>query len=649
MSDISLTYRSNDVRLWLVVIAIIFSMAILIFRLWTIQVRDAELYREKAENNRIWPQRLKADRGKILAQDGTILADNRPSTDVVFVPGDCPVNQQKDVAKTLESIINVPASWILEQIDNFKSEPFTQIVIKKDIARSDWIRIEENSFRLPGVYLTLQPQRRYPMGSVAGQIMGYLNEINKDELDILEGEYFPGDVIGRSGLERYYERWLHGKDGYMTVTKYASGRPQLRTDRYGNLVLARKDSRGHLLYEETELRQKSISGKDLVLTLDIELQKFCEQILANQQGSIVVLNADTGAVLAIASSPGYDPNVFVTKGKDAERIELLESKDPNRMTNRAISEQYPPGSVFKVFLAATALEKGVITPTTTFFCPGSFRIGGTGREWKCWNKYGHGSVNVVEALAYSCDVFFYNVGLKLGVDTISEYAHKIGLGVQTGIDLPNEVTGLIPSREWKAKVNAHKPIWEQKWYPGDTVNLSIGQGSCATTPLQNAVLMATIINGGHRVYPHLNKDFQIPDAQEQIFSKKALESVIEGMKLCVEPSGTHRAGTGKSAKVEGITVIGKTGSAQIMSLEHHKKYKSEEEIPWEMRDHAWFIAGVLNKEPKIALCVLIEHGHHGASAAAPVAKQVIEFFYTRDAKKQEPQLIAREETGDQQN
>jgi len=642
------TPQNSLKRLLLVAITIVFSMSILIFRLWTIQVRDAELYREKAENNRVWPQRIKADRGKIISQDGVILADNRPSTDLIFVPGDCLPELYKEVAINLEKLLNVPSVWVLDQIENFKSEPFTQIVIKRDIARSDWIRIEENNFRLPGVYITVQPQRRYPIGNVAGQIIGYLNEINQEELDSLSEQYFPGDFIGRTGIEKYYESWLKGIDGYMTVTKYASGRPQLRTDRYGNLLLARKDTRGHLLSEETGLRQSPIPGNNLILTLNIELQKFCENLLANQIGSIVVLDADTGAVLAMANSPTYDPNVFVTKGKDTERLELLQNKQPNRMINRAISEQYPPGSVFKVFLAATALEKGIITPQTTFFCPGRFKIGGTGREWKCWQKFGHGSVTVREALAYSCDVFFYNAGLKLGVDNISEYCHKIGLGEKTGIDLPNEVPGLIPDREWKARMNAHKPIWEQKWYQGDTVNLSIGQGSCATTPLQNAMLIATIINGGHRVFPHLNSNFVPPEPEEQIFSKKTLDTVIEGMKLCVEPIGKSPAGTGKPARVDGITVIGKTGSAQIVSLEHQKKYKSEEEIPWEIKDHAWFVAGVIDQQPKIALCVLIEHGHHGSSAAAPFAKQVIEFFYKKEPQK-EIQIVAKKEAGVTEN
>ncbi len=639
MSSYEMNKKDINRRLIVVGILIIIGIVPLISRLWILQVRDCELYREKAENNKIWPQKLKPERGKILTRDGRILADNRPSTDVIFVPGDCPPEKVEEVAELLYSILNIHPDWLYQQIERFREEPFTQVIIKRDIPRSDWIRLEENAFRLPGVYTITQPLRRYPYGSIGGQIVGFINEINKEEL-ANQKDYSMGDLIGRAGIEKYYEDLLRGEPGFMMITRYAAGLPQLRTDRFGNLVLAKRDTRGHLLIEEDFFKEEPKPGKDVVLTIDIELQKFCEDLLLGENGAIVVLEAETGAVLAMASSPRYDPNVFVTKGKDLERLELLRSK-PNRMINRAISEQYPPGSVFKIFLAATALEKGVITPNTTFYCPGSFQIDGKGRAWKCWQKHGHGSVNVVEAIAYSCDVFFYNLGLKLGVDTISEYAKKVGLGTKTGIDLPLEVPGLIPDKEWKAKINANKPIWDQRWYPGDTVNLSIGQGSCVTTPLQNAVLMATIINNGYKVYPHINANFLLPTPPERIYSESTIKTVIQGMRLCVEPIGNKPAGTGKQAKVDGITVIGKTGTAQVVSLELHKKYESEEKIPKEYRDHAWFIAGVIDREPKIAICVLVEHGAHGASAAAPLAKEIISFFYTKKEQKQSDTLIAK--------
>ncbi len=356
-------------------------------------------------------------------------------------------------------------------------------------------------------------------------------------------------------------------------------------------------------------------------------------------GAIVVLAAESGEVLALASSPGYDPSVFVNRGHSRERLDLLTANEPNPMFHRAYRENYPPGSVFKVMLAAAALQEGVLTADTTFYCPGFFQIDGRGRRWHCWKRHGHGRVNVIEALAFSCDVFFYNVGLQLGVDRIAEWAHKMGLGVRTGIDLPGEVPGLIPDREWKARLNAGKPIWEQNWYPGETVNLSIGQGSANSTPLQNAVLMSCIVNNGYRVRPYLNADIG-PALSERLLSDETLELVRAGMRLCVEKGPPAPSGTGHRAHIPGMAILGKTGSAQVMSLEHHEEFETEEDIPYEFRDHAWFISGVLDREPPIAICVLVEHGHHGSSEAAPLAREVIEFFYADQAGRRA--LLARE-------
>ena len=292
-------------------------------------------------------------------------------------------------------------------------------------------------------------------------------------------------------------------------------------------------------------------------------------------------------------------------------------------------------------LAAAALEEGVIEPDSTFYCPGKFRLTAGGRAWHCWKRGGHGTVTVVEALAFSCDVFFYNVGLRLaqkdpalGPDKIAEWGHRMGLGVITGIDLPGEVEGLIPDRAWKKLLNADKDIWEQRWYDGETVNISIGQGSVATTPLQNAVMMACIVNGGYRVQPHLNADFA-PPRSERFLSDDTVATILKGMRLCVEKGPPAPSGTGHAADIPGMFIIGKTGSAQIMSLEHHEKYATEEDIPKKFRDHAWFVAGVLDRQPRIALCVLVEHGHHGSSAAAPLAKKAIQYFYGHEETPQD--------------
>jgi penicillin-binding protein 2 len=633
-----LRYAGAAWRVQFVALMMTLSFGLLGVQFWRLQVLQMDEYREMAEENRVWPKRLKSNRGVIYGAGETVLADNRASTDVVFVPGDCPKERRPEVCARIEGLIGVSSAELMRLIDRNQKEPFTQIPVKTDVSSADRVRVEEHSYALPGVFTVVRPQRRYLHGETAGQLLGYVNEINEGELDANPDKYNMGDLVGRSGLEKVYEDRLRGSDGYMVVTKYASGLPQLRTDKHGAPYIAKRDSRGHLLAEEQGRRQDPASGSALYLTLDIGLQAYCESLLNGQQGVIVVLDAVRGAVLAMASSPGYDPSVFVTRGHNTERKELLGGKKPNRMINRACSENYPPGSVFKVLLAAAALEEGAITPDSTFYCPGHFQINGQGRSWNCWRKGGHGTVSVVDALAFSCDVFFYNVGLRLGVDKISEWCHKIGMGELTGIDLPGEVPGLIPDREWKERLNADKPVWERNWYPGETVNLSIGQGSASTTPLQTAVLMASIINGGYRVRPYFNADLG-PELSERLFSDATLATVIKGLRKCVEKGPPAPTGTGHRVYTPGLTVLGKTGSAQIMALKFHKQFAREEDIPFEMRDHAWFVCGVMDREPSIAICVLIEHGHHGSEAASPVAKQVFDYFYAE--KPAEPGQVAQ--------
>jgi len=427
-----------------------------------------------------------------------------------------------------------------------------------------------------------------------------------------------------------YEDYLRGSDGQLCVVRYASGVPQVRTDAQG-VPYVSVDSFGRPLVELPERRIDPVPGRPLHVTLDMALQAEAERTLEGQVGSIVVLNAETGEVLALASVPGYDPGVFVTSGLSHQRAALLNDRTLKPMRNRSFQEVYPPGSTFKVMLACAALEEGVITRNTSFFCPGQFRLSGVSRPWRCWRKGGHGTISVVGALAYSCDVFFYNVGLKLGPEKISEWAARMGLGVRTGLDLPDEATGLIDSPQHKEarfkKLYPDDPS-EWKWYPGNTVNLAIGQGAAAITPLQNAVMMAAVLNGGRRAEPYLNLE-RGPVLSEPFLSPQTLAIVQEGMRDCVEDV-TPPSGTGKEARIEGMVVIGKTGTAQAVGAHQYAKYKNELDIPYELRDHALFVAGVMDRSPRIAVSVLIEHGLHGSSAAAPVARHMIEFFYNRN-------------------
>jgi penicillin-binding protein 2 len=634
-------YEGVENRVQWVGIALMAAMIVLGIQFWRLQVLSLNEFSKLAEDNRVWQKRLASDRGVIFDRSGEVLADNRASADVILVPGECPAEMIDAVCARLAEWLGVDGAALRQKVDAFRSAPFTQILVKRDVTKADRIRIDENLYALPGVTTVVHPQRRYLYGETAGQILGYLGEINESELQTyLEQGYVMGDLIGKDGLESYYESLLHGQDGYMLVTKYASGQPQLRTDRSGRPYIARFDTRGHLLNLEAEPVLPH-AGKALELTLDIRLQQYCEELLRSEQGAIVVLDADTGAVLALASMPSYDPSVFVNRGMNEQRMDLLSGQRPNRMSNRCYRELYPPGSLFKIMLAAAALEENVADSGTATYCPGHFQIDGKGRKWHCWRRSGHGRMVVEEALAYSCDVYFYNIGLKLGVDRINKYANMMGLGVATGIDLPGEQFGLIPSREWKAKQNVGMPTWEQQWYPGETVNLSIGQGAATTTPLQNAVMMACIVNGGYRVQPHLWAGGAAP-LSEKLFRDDTIEVVRKGLLLCVEKGPPSPTGTGHSAYIPGMTIMGKTGTAQVVSLSHLEQYTEIEDIPYEQRHHAWFVAGVLDQTPRLSVCVLIEHGHAGGTAAAPVARDVIEFFYEQNSQDPSRTVAAKE-------
>lgn len=618
---------------------IVCSFAVIGVRLGQLQIVHWSEYKRLSDSNRLRIERIKPPRGMIYGYDGderVVLADNRASRDLILVPAEC--TEPELVAERLEQLLGIDGAALLEQIARFERQPFTQIEIEQDLNRSVLARIEEFSYALPGVFTVVRPQRRYIYGATGGQILGFLGEIGPQELQFDPDRYFMGDRVGRAGLEQMYETMLHGRYGQMLVTQHAAGSAQVRTDAYGQPFI-NVDSFGHPLNEERQLRQDALPGRRLYITLDIGLQRRLESLLQGEQGAIAVLNAETGAVLALASAPDYDPNIFVTSGMDRERSLALTEK-PNRMLNRAFQGTYAPGSIFKVLLAIAALEEGLVDEDFTVYCPGLFRLRPNTRAWHCWKRAGHGDTNVVDALAFSCDVFFYTVGLQLGVDRINDYAHRLGMDGLTGIDLPRESTGFVDSRARKMERERSlhpddKSYWN--WYDGDTLNLSIGQGGTAVTPLQGAVMMAAVVNGGYTVRPYLREELG-PKRSENHFRDEVVELVVRGLQKCVEKGPPAPTGTGNAAKIPGMTVIGKTGSAQVVSLAHHEEYETEDDIPYEQRDHAWFVSAVLDRSPKLAVCIIVEHGHHGSSAAAPLAKDIFEFYYGRN---REPGVLAR--------
>ena len=621
----------------------------LILRLGYLQIDQGHIYAAKAEQNRLREIPVKAQRGAVYGRTrDVVLVGNRAAFDLFIVPKDCE-GREEEVCGRLESVTGIDSESLLTEICALRKRPFQQIPVKRDISQTELRQVEELSSMLPGVFVLPRPQRRYLLGETAGQIMGWLNEVSKDELKQWP-EYRMGDVIGRGGLEKQYDSTLRGRDGRMVVTLFNLGEPQLRTDAFGT-PQTMWDQLGRVVPVEYSI--PAVSGRSISVTLDVALQEKAEKLLAGipvveqidsatgevyyepPRGAIVVLNADTGEVYALASVPGYDPNLFVEKQGArpdmtglSPRARLLRDRRLRPMRHRAYQEHYPPGSVFKVAMAVAALEEGVITPKTTFVCPGHFYLGRS--RWGCWRPNGHGAVNVVQALTVSCDVFFYNVGRNLGIDRIKYWSSKLGLGEMTGIDLPGEVSGLVPSPEWKetAPEFAHLDRWNRRWQAGETINVAIGQGHCALTPVQLAVMTAAIVNGGRRVTPYVNLD-KPPEISEPLIQERTLEVVREGMRQCIVKQD-YPSGTGRLAHIEGMDVIGKTGTAQIVSESFSEK--DEHLIPYFKRAHAWFVAGVLDREPRIAVCVLYEHGLHGSRGAAPLAKELIEFFYRERAE-----------------
>ncbi|GMV92026.1 MAG: penicillin-binding protein 2 [Candidatus Hydrogenedentota bacterium] len=646
-------YDGFDSRMRFLAFGLLVALGILTARLWHFQVVQGAKYADVAEQQRLMNERLQSPRGVIYGRDESIvLADNRAANDLVLTPALC--RDADRVVDQLDELIAIDPEKLRQDIATAErhNTPYEQIIVKRDITRTELKRVEEMSFALQGVYTVARPQRRYYYNETAGQIIGWMNEIDRDEWLALRPRYHMGDMIGRSGLEMMYEEVLKGDDGAMIVSRYNGSVPQLKTDARG-IPYVEMDSKGRSL--EVEKRIEPVAGGSIYTTLDVGLQQKSEQLLKGVVGAIVILDADTGEILTMASSPGYDPSVFVTNSPNRVRlVQAALDKETKPTVSRAYQFQYPPGSVFKVLLAIAALEEGVITENTTYGCSGLFHLPGVKRPWRCWRlKYGgHGGVNVVDALAYSCDVFFYNVGRDLGPEKIKEWSSRLGLGVRTGIDLPQEVTGLIPDPEWKKQQQlaaGKTESWDLKWYPGETVNMSIGQGAVATTPLQSAVLMAAVLNGGRRVTPHLNLDLG-PRVTEPFISEETLRIVQAGMRKCVERDRPAPTGTGKEAKIEGLDVLGKTGTAQVAGLHHVKHYDNEDDIPYELRDHALFVAGVTDRLPRLAVSIIIEHGLHGSSAAAPVARELFEYFYQNRgpgplyAQTQRPLSIARRES-----
>ena len=585
-------------------ILVIFVFICLSMRIWYLQILKWQYLTGLSENNRVRMVSLPAYRGTIKDRNGETLVSIRPSFNLYITPEDA--GDSGSSLDLLAKKIKFKRGKLKKSIGREKS--FKDILIKADISREEVAFIEENNMRLPGIKIKAEPLRNYVYKDLMSHTLGYLGKISKSKLKNTNNLFYSqGDFVGKNGLENIFESTLRGKKGHKEVEVDVSGR-ELKTIR----------------------RLPSESGNNLILTLDVKVQAELEKAMTSTpekivNGSAVVIKVQTGEILAIASKPTFDPNEFA-EGITSGSWRKLINDEMHPLQNRSIHSQYPPGSTYKIAVAYAALEEGVIDPETTIHCPGHFKLG-RGR-YRCWKKSGHGAVNLHDALVQSCDVYFYTLGHRMGIDTLARYAKKFGFGTPAGIGLSREKSGLVPSTQWKLKNR------KKAWLLGETISASIGQGYNLVTPLQQANMMAAVANGGMLLKPYIVKRIEepggttikefFPEIRGQITGssenleviRKALRDVVNGVR-----------GTGKRSRLKNIIVSGKTGTVQVVRMKSNEELEKEDEVPYKYRDHAWFVAFAPYEKPEIAVAVLVEHGGHGGTTAAPIAKKVFKKYF----------------------
>lgn len=573
---------------------------IYMLRLWYLQVLQGYSYRFQSENNRIRIEEVSSPRGIIFDRNGVPIVENRPAYHLVIIRED--IRDINSTIKELARLCDRNPDDFFAVLEAHRTTPkFMPLRIASDLDRDSLARIEAQKIRLPGVLIQVEPKREYKWNGSAAHLVGYLSEITEADLKSEKYQgYYPGEDIGKVGIESAFEKYLHGKRGGRQVEVDAVGR------------------RGRVLDEVLP-----ISGQNLWLTLDMDLQKTAESVLEGKDGAIVAVDPRDGAVLAFACSPTFDQEKFIRGLKKDEWTAL--SKNPaHPLLNRGSGAAYPPGSTYKPFVAIGALKEGAITATSTFSCPGYLQFGD--RRYRCWREHGHGSIDVEKAIIQSCDVFFYQTGLKLGVDRLAYYANMFGLGEKSGIGIPGESAGLIPTSWWKKQATGIP------WQRGETISISIGQGFDLVTPLQMAMGFGAIANDGKLWYPYVvtrieggtkDADGEIqPKLKRKIpIDQRYFDLVKKGLTGVVEdPRGTAHA-----IKDPAYQAAGKTGTAQVVHIAQGANRKLLEKLlKGKERDHAWFVGYAPADDPRICVAAIIEHGGHGASAAAPLVKKIIQ-------------------------
>jgi penicillin-binding protein 2 len=601
--------RKLTIRLAVLQYVVVVTFSVLAVGFWVLQVVQHAKYEEMAENNHQRTLMLRAPRGLVFDRNGHVLVENRHSYNISIDR-----ERTKDLNRTihlLASVVAMDEAAVRDIVNRHKREPiYRPITIVQDatLAQVAAVTARRLDFELPGVVVEPVPTRRYPE-MLAAHLFGYVGEVNDAQVAV-DDSLKSGDIVGQSGIEKWYNTLLMGEDGARRVVVNSVGR-EIRT------------------LEEDQ----PVEGKRLQLTIDYDLQKAVEDGFKTSgfNGAAVILDPSSGEVLAYTSVPAYDPNAFAS-GVDRATWASLTNDEQRPLNDRAIQGRYSPGSTFKMAIAITALEEGVITPDLHVYCPGH----GTfyGRSFACWKKEGHGTLDLRHAIEQSCDVYFYTVGLMLNerfpgagntlsIDKINKWAAALGLGVKSGIDLPNEVQGLVPSTDWKRDKR------HERWYPGETISVAIGQGPVSVTPVSMAVYMATLANGGTRVTPHLLKAVDdgsgwkpvpAPAPQSKVnINPEKLQAIRDGLWMVV-----NAGGTGGRARIVGHDVAGKTGTAQVISNEGRLSARTAKDL----RDNGWFVFFAPRDKPEIAGVVFLEHGLHGPNAAS-VTYHVLDTFFAK--------------------
>jgi len=573
-------------RLAIVSYFIVGMIALLLFGFWKLQIIDSERYSQLAERNRVRSIPIIAPRGSMLDREGRVLVDNYPSFSVLLLR-DSPTEVDKLLPQIADGL-GMTLDEIKQQIDAARAMPkFQPIVIKPEAKPADIAFIESHRADIPILEMLMVHRRRYPHGDLLANAVGYVGEVSAQQVEDSDMTLKPGDIVGKAGLERQYNQTLMGTDGLRRVIVNSIGKEVGRLE-----------------------QQDAIPGKPIQLTIDYDLQAIADNYMADREGAVVAMDARNGEILAMVSRPTFDPNDFAVRIPSAE-WQALNSDPRTPLLNRAVQGQLAPGSVFKIVMSTAMLESKAVPDNFTAFCPGHASF--YGREFHCWRPAGHGTVNLHTAIMQSCDVFFYTLGQRLGIDIIHKYGAGLGLGQKTGIDLPSEEAGLMPSEEWKQRV------YHQKWYAGETISVSIGQGAVTVTPVQLARMIGAVASGGDLVQPHFLKSLATKTDHFPL-AEDTVEQVTQGMYGVV-----NEGGTGAALKLANIEFSGKSGTAQLMSYTAGAKmgHKGKE-------TNGWFVGYAPRRNPEIVVAAVVQGStEHGGSTAGPVVRDIVKAYYDK--------------------